>query len=67
MAAALEVSLNELVHGPQNEKARVQIMDNELFRKTEAIQNIGDETKAVVDNFLGLVIRDFQARKAYSG
>ena len=30
-------------------------------------QNIDYETKAVIDNFLDLIIRDFRARKAYAG
>jgi len=43
------------------------IKDKELLKKFEVIQNIDEQTKVVVDNFLDLVIRDFKARKAYAG
>ena len=62
IADVLGVSADYLLSGDQ-----VQIKDRELFKKFEVIQNIDDETKAVVDNFLDLIIRDFRARKAYVG
>jgi transcriptional regulator with XRE-family HTH domain len=62
IADVLGVSADFLLSGDQ-----AQIKDLELFRKFEAIQNIDEETKAVVDNFLDLIIRDFRARKAYAG
>jgi transcriptional regulator with XRE-family HTH domain len=62
IADVLGVSADYLLSGDQ-----VQIKDRELFKKFEVIQNIDDETKAVVDNFLDLIIRDFRARKAYAG
>ena len=43
------------------------IKDKELLKKFEVIQDIDEQTKIVVDNFLDLVIRDFKARKAYAG
>lgn len=50
MAAALDISLDELVYGRQNEKARIQISDNELlslFNKTQSLND--DQKKTVVD------------------
>ena len=50
MAAALDISIDELVYGRQNEKARTQISDNELlklFNKTQSLND--DQKKTVVD------------------
>ena len=50
MAAALDISIDVLVYGRQNEKARIQISDNELlslFNKTQSLND--DQKKTVVD------------------
>ena len=50
MATVLEITLDELVYGKQNEKARTQISDNELlnlFNKTQSLND--DQKKTVVD------------------
>jgi len=61
IADALGVSTDYLLSDDS-----VVIKDKELFKKFEVLQNIDDETKTVVDNFLDLIIRDFKARKAYA-
>lgn len=62
IADALGVSTDYLLSDDH-----VSIKDKELLKKFEVIQNIDEQTKAVVDNFLDLIIRDFKARKAYAG
>ena len=50
MATVLDTTLDELVYGKQNEKARIQISDNELlslFNKTQSLND--DQKKTVVD------------------
>ena len=50
MATALDISLDEMVYGQQNEKARIRIADNELlslFNKTQQLPD--DQKKTVVD------------------
>ncbi|NQY07694.1 MAG: transcriptional regulator, partial [Flavobacteriaceae bacterium] len=50
MASALDISLDEMVYGQQNEKARIRIADNELlslFNKTQQLPD--DQKKTVVD------------------
>jgi transcriptional regulator with XRE-family HTH domain len=42
------------------------IKDKELFKKFEIIQQMDEETKKIITNFLDLTIRDFKAKKAYS-
>ncbi len=62
IADALGVSTDYLLSDDH-----VTIRDKKLLAKFEAIQDIDEETKAVVNNFLDLVIRDFKAKKAYAG
>jgi len=45
----------------------VQIKDKELFKKFEAIQEMGDDTKNMIIKFLDLAIRDYKAKQAYAG
>jgi len=44
-----------------------QIKDKELFKKFEAIQDMGGDTKKMIVNFLDLAIRDYKAKQAYTG
>lgn len=52
IAAALEISLDELVHGPQNGKAHVQIADNELLQLFSKTQDLADDQKKTVVDLL---------------
>lgn len=51
-AITLEIYLDELVHGPQNEKARVQITDNELLQLFSKTQELADDQKKTVADLL---------------
>ena len=44
-----------------------QIKDKELFKKFEAIQDMGGDTKKMIISFLDLAIRDYKAKQAYAG
>lgn len=52
MADALEMSLDELVYGQQNEKARVRIADNELLNLFNKTQDLPDDQKKTVKDLL---------------
>jgi hypothetical protein len=52
MADALEMSLDELVYGQQNEKARVRIADNELLNLFNKTQELPDDQKKTVKDLL---------------
>ena len=43
-----------------------EIHDRDLHEKFKAIQHVDPDTKAIVDNFLDLIIRDAKAREAYA-
>ena len=50
MATVLDISLDEMVYGQQDEKARTRIADNELlglFNKTQQLPD--DQRKTVID------------------
>ena len=44
----------------------VAIRDRDLLEKFQAVQRVDPKTRAVVDEFLDLVIRDHKAREAYA-
>jgi len=52
MADALEMSLDELVYGQQNEKARVRLADNELLNLFNKTQDLPDDQKKTVKDLL---------------
>lgn len=52
MATALNMSLDELVYGQQNEKARIRIADNELLNLFNKTQELSDDQKKTVMDLL---------------
>ena len=60
IADALGVTADVLLSDDQ-----VSVKDKALLQKFEVIQDMDDETKAMIVNFLDLAIRDFKAKKAY--
>jgi len=60
IADALGVSSDALLNDNT-----IAIKDKDSLKKFEAIQDMNEEDKALVTRFLDLIIRDFNARKAY--
>ena len=52
MASVLEMSLDELVYGEQNEKAKITIADNELLSLFNKTQQLSDDQKKTVMDLL---------------
>ena len=48
----LNISIDELVYGRQNEKARIHITDNELLHLFNKTQDLDDDLKKSVIDFL---------------
>ena len=63
MASVLDISLDELVYGKQNEKARNQINDSELLNYFIKTQNLDDDLKQSVIDFLDAFILKQGLRK----
>ncbi|WP_157470570.1 hypothetical protein [Cyclobacterium amurskyense] len=51
MANALDMSLDEMVYGQQNEKARIRIADNELLNLFNKTQDLADDQKKTVMDY----------------
>ena len=62
IADALGVSADALLTDDN-----AQIKDKELYKKFEAIQEMGGDTKKMIINFLDLAIRDYKAKQTYTG
>jgi len=52
MASVRDMSLDELVYGQQNEKARIRIADNELLSLFNKTQHLPDDQKKTVMDLL---------------
>jgi len=52
MATELNMSLDELVYGQQNEKARIRVADNELLNLFNKTQDLSDDQKKYVMDLL---------------
>ena len=63
IADALEITTDFLLSDDTEE---VLIKDKDLLQKFEVIQNMGGDTRQVVNTFLDLIIRDHKAKQAYS-
>ena len=63
MAAALDISLDELVYGRQNEKARTHIADNELLSLFNKTQSLDEDLKKTVVDLLSAFILKQNLRK----
>lgn len=56
IANALEVSINQLVYGDQNNKAKQSISDRELLSMFQKIQLLNERQKETVKDFLSSYI-----------
>lgn len=65
MADALEMSLDELVYGQQNEKARVRIADNELLNLFNKTQDLPDDQKKTVKDLLSAFLLKSNLRQQF--
>lgn len=52
MAQTLDVTLDELVHGPQEQRANAQISDQELLSLFSKAQQLNNDQKATVSELL---------------
>ncbi|WP_052345399.1 helix-turn-helix domain-containing protein [Alkaliflexus imshenetskii] len=65
MADALEMSLDELVYGQQNEKARIRIADNELLNLFNKTQDLPDDQKKTVKDLLSAFLLKSNLRQQF--
>ena len=66
MADALDTSIDYIINGTTDEKAKANLKDAELIRYFKNIEVLPDTEKTTVLKFIGAYIRDFNARQAYS-
>jgi transcriptional regulator with XRE-family HTH domain len=66
MADALDTSVDFIINGTTNEKAKASLKDAELIRYFMDIEGLPDSEKNTLIKLIGAYIRDFKARQAYS-
>ena len=65
IAAVFGVSIDYLVNGDTNEKARQILKDAELIKQFQKIEQLPEEEKNTIVKVIAALVRDFNARQAY--
>lgn len=65
MADALDTTVDFIINGTNDEKAKASLKDAELIRYFKDIEVLPDSEKNTLVKLIGAYIRDFKARQAY--
>lgn len=65
MADALDTTVDFIVNGANDEKAKASLKDAELLRYFKDMEVLPDSEKSTLVKLIGAYIRDFKARQAY--
>jgi transcriptional regulator with XRE-family HTH domain len=66
IATALKTTVDYLMNGNSDEKAKSTLSDNELLNTLKEINNMPDTEKKMILHYVNAYIRDFKARMAYA-
>jgi transcriptional regulator with XRE-family HTH domain len=66
LAGALNTSVDFLLNGTKDEKARASLKSNELLQAFKDVDELPDKEQAMLLHFIQVYLRDYKARKAYS-
>jgi transcriptional regulator with XRE-family HTH domain len=65
MADALDTTVDFIINGTTDEKAKASLKDAELIRYFKDIEVLPDTEKTTLVKLIGAYIRDFKARQTY--
>ena len=65
MAEALDTTVDFIVNGANDERAKASLKDAELLRYFKDMEVLPDSEKSTLVKLIGAYIRDFKARQAY--
>ncbi|MCC6373083.1 MAG: helix-turn-helix transcriptional regulator [Bacteroidia bacterium] len=66
MADALDTTVDFIINGATDEKAKASLKDAELIRYFKDMELLPDSEKNTLVKLIGAYIRDFKARQAYA-
>ena len=65
MAEALDTTVDFIVNGANDERAKASLKDAELLRYFKDMEVLPDSERSTLVKLIGAYIRDFKARQAY--
>ena len=66
LAEALETTVDYLINGAKNEKAKSTLKNSELLHLFSEIDGLPEQEQAVMMRVIAAYIRDYKTRQAYS-
>ncbi len=66
MADALDTTVDFLLNGTVDEKAKASLKDAELIKYFKEVDVLPSEEKSIVLRMIGAYVRDFKAKQAYA-
>lgn len=66
IANALDTTLDFLLNGTVDEKAKASLKDAELIKYFKEVDVLPSEEKSIVLRMIGAYVRDFKAKQAYA-
>ncbi len=65
LAGTLNTSVDYLINGTANEKAKATLKNTKLLQSFKEIEDLPEDEQIVVLKFLGAYLRDYKTRQAY--
>jgi len=66
LAEVLGTSLDYLISGDKNEKAKASLKNPELLQRFKEIDNLPEPKQQVLNKVISAYLRDFKAKQAYA-
>lgn len=66
LADIFSTSVDFLINGNTEEKAKAALKNNTLLQQFKEVENLPEDEQSTVIKFLGAYIRDFKAKQAYA-
>jgi transcriptional regulator with XRE-family HTH domain len=66
LADALGTTVDFLISGDKNEKAKASLKNTELIQRFKDVDNLPEEEQGVLIKIISAYVRDFKAKQAYA-
>jgi DNA phosphorothioation-dependent restriction protein DptG len=66
LADIFATSIDFLIHGTSNQKAKATLKNTELLNQFKQIEELPEEEQTTVLKFLGAYLRDFRTKQSYA-
>ena len=66
LADALSTSVDYLISGDKNEKAKASLKNSELIQRFKEVDTLPEEEQGVLIKIISAYVRDYRAKQAYA-